>query len=180
MPDDHPTVYSTKHGQCYPQCGHPIAECICKKPPHPRGDGIARVRRESKERKGKTVTGAPWRIKNCAGDSPTSSGCAARAARSKTASSRSRAITATPFSKRSRSAACLLKKRAAKPSAGFAEIILHYPPSCCRGHQSASSSRKSAGTCPTRSNSNNRLLPSSAWPSTASCAQVIWYGIYTP
>lgn len=62
MPDDHPTVYSTKHGQCYPQCGHPIAECICKKPPHPRGDGIARVRRESKERKGKTVTlvtGAP-------------------------------------------------------------------------------------------------------------------------
>lgn len=63
MRDDNPTVYSTERGRVCPRCGRPAAECICKKlPARPRGDGIARVRRESKGRKGKTVTlvtGAP-------------------------------------------------------------------------------------------------------------------------
>jgi len=63
MRDDNPTVYSTERGRVCPRCGRPAADCVCKKlPVRPRGDGIARVRRESKGRKGKTVTlitGAP-------------------------------------------------------------------------------------------------------------------------
>jgi translation initiation factor 1 len=40
-----------------PHCGHPVARCACRANPHtPRGDGIARVRREVKGRRGKTVT----------------------------------------------------------------------------------------------------------------------------
>jgi translation initiation factor 1 len=46
-----------------PTCGRPISECICgKKSVRPVGDGVVRVGRESKGRKGKTVTlvtGAP-------------------------------------------------------------------------------------------------------------------------
>jgi translation initiation factor 1 len=46
-----------------PTCGRPITECICGvKAARPVGDGVVRVRRESKGRKGKTVTlvtGAP-------------------------------------------------------------------------------------------------------------------------
>ena len=40
-----------------PKCGRPVAACICKKQAaHPAGDGVVRVQRESKGRKGKTVT----------------------------------------------------------------------------------------------------------------------------
>lgn len=57
MRNDNPTVYSTETGRICPRCGKPIAECICKKgAPRPAGDGVVRVSRESKGRKGKTVT----------------------------------------------------------------------------------------------------------------------------
>ena len=40
-----------------PGCGKPIAECVCRKPQGiPQGDGIVRVSRETKGRKGKGVT----------------------------------------------------------------------------------------------------------------------------
>jgi translation initiation factor 1 len=40
-----------------PGCGRPVAECVCRKEtPTPQGDGIVRVSRETKGRKGKTVT----------------------------------------------------------------------------------------------------------------------------
>ncbi len=52
-----PTVYSTESGRLCPKCGRPVAECVChQKPVRPAGDGIVRVGRESKGRKGKTVT----------------------------------------------------------------------------------------------------------------------------
>lgn len=38
------------------ECEQPEAECICAEQPLNTGDGIARVRRESKGRGGKTVT----------------------------------------------------------------------------------------------------------------------------
>lgn len=54
---ENPTVYSTESGRICPKCGRsPLAECVCKKPARPVGDGIVRVQRESKGRKGKTVT----------------------------------------------------------------------------------------------------------------------------
>jgi len=63
MPNNNPTVYSTERGRICPKCGNPVASCTCRKPAaRPRGDGITRVQRESKGRKGKTVTlvtGAP-------------------------------------------------------------------------------------------------------------------------
>ncbi|SDS97901.1 translation initiation factor Sui1 [Pseudomonas oryzae] len=49
-------VYSTDAGRHCPDCGKPIGECICGQPVIPAGDGIARVRRETKGRGGKTVT----------------------------------------------------------------------------------------------------------------------------
>lgn len=49
-------VYSTDAGRHCPDCSRPVAECICGQPQVPAGDGIARVRRESKGRGGKTVT----------------------------------------------------------------------------------------------------------------------------
>ncbi|TVP59807.1 MAG: translation initiation factor Sui1 [Halomonadaceae bacterium] len=57
-------VYSTDGGRHCPQCRRTKAECICKKPPGPAetGDGIVRIGRETKGRKGKgvsTVTGVP-------------------------------------------------------------------------------------------------------------------------
>lgn len=40
-----------------PGCGQPIAECVCRKQQMiPQGDGIVRVSRETKGRKGKGVT----------------------------------------------------------------------------------------------------------------------------
>jgi translation initiation factor 1 len=49
-------VYSTDSGRHCPECGKPVDACSCKQAAIPEGDGIARVRRESKGRGGKTVT----------------------------------------------------------------------------------------------------------------------------
>ena len=56
MRDEYPTVYSSEQGRLCPNCGRPLANCICKKPARQVGDGAIRVQRESKGRKGKTVT----------------------------------------------------------------------------------------------------------------------------
>jgi translation initiation factor 1 len=50
-------VYSTEHGRMCPACGKPIAKCECQKAgTPPAGDGVVRVGRETKGRKGKCVT----------------------------------------------------------------------------------------------------------------------------
>lgn len=49
-------VYSTDSGRHCPACEQPQDNCICAEQPLNSGDGIARVRRESKGRGGKTVT----------------------------------------------------------------------------------------------------------------------------
>ncbi len=50
-------VYSTDTGRICPHCGRAVADCVCRKSPRvERGDGIVRVRRELKGRRGKTVT----------------------------------------------------------------------------------------------------------------------------
>ncbi len=54
-------VYSTGQGRLCPECTRPIAECRCRRskpaqPLAPRGDGVVRVGRETKGRKGKGVT----------------------------------------------------------------------------------------------------------------------------
>lgn len=49
-------VYSTDSGRHCPECSQPLDACRCSKTAIPEGDGIARVRRESKGRGGKTVT----------------------------------------------------------------------------------------------------------------------------
>jgi translation initiation factor 1 len=51
------TVYSTETGRMCPHCGRPVDACVCKKAQaQPKGDGVVRVRLESKGRRGKTVT----------------------------------------------------------------------------------------------------------------------------
>ena len=53
----HGIVYSTAHGRMCPTCGKPIAACSCRqKSAVPGGDGIVRVERQTKGRKGKGVT----------------------------------------------------------------------------------------------------------------------------
>ena len=55
--DDPVLVYSTERGLVCPKCRLPMAGCHCgKNEPAPAGDGIVRVRRETKGRGGKTVT----------------------------------------------------------------------------------------------------------------------------
>ncbi len=55
--DDPVMVYSTERGLVCPKCRVPMAKCRCgKEEPAPAGDGIVRVRRETKGRGGKTVT----------------------------------------------------------------------------------------------------------------------------
>ncbi len=50
-------VYSTGQGSICPGCARPVAGCICRADKAaPRGDGIVRVARETKGRKGKGVT----------------------------------------------------------------------------------------------------------------------------
>lgn len=54
-------VYSTGAGRLCPECGRALADCRCKRsqparPVAPKGDGIVRVGRETKGRKGKGVT----------------------------------------------------------------------------------------------------------------------------
>jgi translation initiation factor 1 len=51
------TVYSTDQGKTCPFCGNPVKECSCKLEKNlPEGDGIVRLSRETKGRKGKGVT----------------------------------------------------------------------------------------------------------------------------
>ena len=50
-------VYSTEHGRMCPACGEPVAKCVCRKAGMPpAGDGVVRVGRETKGRKGKCMT----------------------------------------------------------------------------------------------------------------------------
>ncbi len=50
-------VYSTEQGRMCPGCGKQKDKCICgEKSKSAKGDGVIRVRREVKGRKGKTVT----------------------------------------------------------------------------------------------------------------------------
>jgi len=60
---DAPVVYSSEFGRICPGCGKPANNCACRKNSAPlAGDGVVRVRRESKGRGGKTVlviTGLP-------------------------------------------------------------------------------------------------------------------------
>ncbi len=50
-------VYSTEHGRICPGCSQPVASCTCAtKNTAPKGDGIVRVGRETKGRKGSGVT----------------------------------------------------------------------------------------------------------------------------
>lgn len=50
-------VYSSEHGRMCPECDQPVPQCKCKQSqPSRSGDGIVRVQRESKGRKGKGVT----------------------------------------------------------------------------------------------------------------------------
>jgi len=61
MTDNSRMVYSTETGRICPRCGRPTKACSCRgKKSKPKGnmetDGIIRIRREKKGRKGKTVT----------------------------------------------------------------------------------------------------------------------------
>jgi len=50
-------VYSTEYGRICPKCRRPVKACSCrKKQVSPQSDGIVRVGRETKGRKGKGVT----------------------------------------------------------------------------------------------------------------------------
>ncbi|WP_203300094.1 translation initiation factor Sui1 [Marinobacter sediminum] len=49
-------VFSTEQGRMCPDCRNPVSECTCCQPARPEGDGVVRVSRETKGRKGKGVT----------------------------------------------------------------------------------------------------------------------------
>lgn len=50
-------VYSTDQGRLCPQCHRAVSGCVCGKDrPASAGDGIVRIRRETKGRGGKVVT----------------------------------------------------------------------------------------------------------------------------
>lgn len=50
-------VYSTEQGRICPGCDQPVTSCRCKaQQAVPSGDGIVRISRETKGRKGKGVT----------------------------------------------------------------------------------------------------------------------------
>ncbi len=54
---DQNLVYSTEHGRMCPACGKPVEACGCRShKPVIKGDGIVRIGRETKGRKGKGVT----------------------------------------------------------------------------------------------------------------------------
>jgi translation initiation factor 1 len=59
--DNSRLVYSTETGKICPSCQKPVSECTCRKKKsrsqtNIKYDGIIRIRREVKGRKGKTVT----------------------------------------------------------------------------------------------------------------------------
>ena len=49
-------VYSTESGRMCPDCRHQLDDCICTNETIPEGDGIVRIHRETKGRKGKGVS----------------------------------------------------------------------------------------------------------------------------
>jgi translation initiation factor 1 len=50
-------VWSSEAGRVCPECGKATAACVCRrKAAAPAGDGVVRIRRETKGRGGKTVT----------------------------------------------------------------------------------------------------------------------------
>ena len=50
-------VYSSDQGRLCPGCGEPVTSCKCAGVAQaPAGDGVVRIRRETKGRKGKAVT----------------------------------------------------------------------------------------------------------------------------
>lgn len=49
-------VFSTEQGRMCPDCREPVSQCRCGKAAGPAGDGVVRVSRETKGRKGKGVT----------------------------------------------------------------------------------------------------------------------------
>ncbi|MGK0500809.1 MAG: translation initiation factor 1 [Oceanicoccus sp.] len=49
-------VYSTDQGRHCPDCSQPVDQCQCQQQAKPCGDGIVRLQRETKGRKGKGVT----------------------------------------------------------------------------------------------------------------------------
>ena len=50
-------VYSSEQGRICPKCRFPTAKCCCKQQEaRTKGDGIVRIQRETKGRKGKGVT----------------------------------------------------------------------------------------------------------------------------
>jgi translation initiation factor 1 len=49
-------VYSTEQGRICPDCDQPVDQCHCQEESVPEGDGIVRIKRETKGRKGKGVT----------------------------------------------------------------------------------------------------------------------------
>lgn len=49
-------VFSTEQGRMCPDCREPAARCRCGEATAPAGDGVVRVSRETKGRKGKGVT----------------------------------------------------------------------------------------------------------------------------
>jgi len=52
-----PTVYSTDKGRLCPECSQPKSDCVCKSQISTvNSDGIVRLQRETKGRKGKGVT----------------------------------------------------------------------------------------------------------------------------
>lgn len=50
------SVYSTELGRTCPNCGKAKDKCVCKNEPVPEGDGVVRIQRETKGRKGRGVT----------------------------------------------------------------------------------------------------------------------------
>ena len=57
QPTNSTLVYSTLLGRICPACGRAVKGCVCRKQAAaPAGDGIVRIRRESKGRGGKNVT----------------------------------------------------------------------------------------------------------------------------
>jgi len=59
--DNSRVIYSTESGKICPKCQKPVSECTCKKnnsrsQMNIKIDGIIRIQREVKGRKGKTVT----------------------------------------------------------------------------------------------------------------------------
>lgn len=49
-------VFSTEQGRMCPECRNPVSGCTCREAQRPEGDGVVRVSRETKGRKGKGVT----------------------------------------------------------------------------------------------------------------------------